>query len=175
MTRFNLCRAVAIALPLLLGGCLSAAPLHPAGSEKPELRPEVFFAGRTRGTGELEVRGRGARDFQVEGSGHAEPDGTFRLEQTVKFSDGDMETRTWVMRRLDANTYTATVSDAAGEVSAETNGNLFHVRYLVRKPALYMEQWLYLQPDGRSVINFATITVAGVPWARLAEQIVRVD
>jgi hypothetical protein len=111
----------------------------------------------------------------VEGSGRAEPDGTFRLEQTVKFSDGDMETRTWVMRRAAANTYTAILSDAAGEVSAETNGNLFHVRYLVRQPAMYMEQWLYLQPDGRSVINFATITVAGVPWARLAEQIVRVD
>jgi hypothetical protein len=37
-----------------------------------------------------------------------------------------------------------------------------------------MDQRLYLQPDGRSAINFATVTVAGVPWARLAEQIVRI-
>lgn len=168
-------RLVSAALLPALSGCLSAPPLHPPASGRPELRPEVFFAGRTRGSGELEERGRAPRAMSVEGFGRVESDGTFRLDQTVTFADGEVRTRTWLMRRVDAHAYTATLSDAAGEVAAETKGNVFHVRYLMRAPAVFMEQWLHLQPDGRSVINFATITVAGVPWARLAEQINRVD
>ena len=169
-------RAVAAAVLLLsLVGCLSAPPLPPPVSDKPEMRPEVFFAGRTRGSGELEVRGRSARAFRVEGTGRSEADGSFRLDQTVTYADGALEKRTWTLRAVDAHTYTGVLSDASGEVTAEAEGNVFHLRYLVRKPAVYMEQSLYLQPDGRSVINFATITVAGVPWARLAEQIVRVS
>ena len=60
------------------------------------------------------------------------------------------------------------------EVRAESSGSLFHLRYLLRQPAVYMEQWLYLQPDGRSVANFAQVTVLGVPWVRLSETITRV-
>ena len=105
----------------------------------------------------------------------SEPDGSFRVDQTIKYADGPVEARTWTVRRTDGNTYRGTISGAAGEVTAQTRGNVFHLRYLVRNPAVYMEQQLYLQPDGRSVINFATITVAGVPWARLAEQIVRMQ
>ncbi len=166
--------AVAV-VSLSVSGCLSAPPLHPAVSGHPELRPEVFFAGRTHGAGELEARGRALRPMRVEGFGRSEADGSFRLDQTVKFADGTVETRTWLMRRVDSHAYTATLSDAAGEVAAEANGNVFHVRYLLRRPAVYMEQWLYLQPDGRSVINFATVTVAGVPVARLSEQIMRAE
>jgi hypothetical protein len=165
--------AVAVALSLSLTACLSAPPLPPAVSDKPEMRPEVFFAGRTRGTGELEVRGRAPRPFRVDSTGQMEGDGTFRLEQTVTYADGAVETRTWRLRATDASSYSGTLSDAAGEVSARTNGNVLHLRYLLRQPAVYMEQRLYLQPNGGSAINFATVTVAGVPLARLAEQIVR--
>jgi hypothetical protein len=159
----------------LLSGCLSAPPLPPLVSDKPEMRPEVFFAGRTRGTGEIEMRGRAPRAFRVEGVGRTEADGTFRLEQTVTYADGAVENRTWLLRPIGANTYSGTLSDAAGEVSAETTGNVLHLRYLLRQPAVYMEQRLYLQTDARSAINFATVTVAGVPLARLAEQIVRAE
>jgi hypothetical protein len=60
-------------------------------------------------------------------------------------------------------------------VAAKVTGNRFHLRYLVRQPAVYMEQYLYLQPDGRTVLNLATIRVIGVPWARLTEEITRVE
>jgi len=163
----------AAALLGALSGCLSAPPLPPEARDKPELRPELFFAGRTHGTGELEVRGRDARAFTVESSGRAQSDGSFQVDQTITYADGPVEIRTWTVRRTAGNTYQGTISGAAGEVTAETRGSVLHLRYLVRKPAVYMEQRLYLQPDGRSVINFATITVAGVPWARLAEQITR--
>jgi hypothetical protein len=35
----------------------------------------------------------------------------------------------------------------------------------------WMEQWLYLQPDGRTVVNEATISLLGLVVARLSERI----
>lgn len=166
--------AVAL-LPLLLSGCL---PDFPDANEKvrqPELRPDVFFAGRTTGEGTLTRRFRAPRTLRVEGVGQREPDGMFRVDQTVTFGDGTVETRTWRMRQTAANEYRATLSDATGEVTAQTSGNSFHLRYLLRQPLVYMDQWLYLQPDGRTAINRATVTVLGIPWARLAETITRSD
>lgn len=139
----------------------------------PELSPEAFFAGRTEGEGTLTMRFRAPRPLRVEGIGQTEGDGTFRLDQQVTFADGAVERRTWRLRRTGRGEYRATLSDARGEVAAQASGNTFHLRYLLRRPAVYMEQWLYLQPDGRTVLNRATVTVLGIPWARLAETITR--
>jgi hypothetical protein len=158
---------------LVLAGCLPPFPPPPQPAAQPELRPEAFFAGRTRGEGTFTMRFRAPRTLRVEGVGQDEGDGTFRLDQQVTFGDGAVETRTWRMRRAGPNEYRATLSDAPGEVTAQVRGNSFHLRYLLRQPAVYMEQWLYLQPDGRTVLNRATVTVLGIPWARLAETITR--
>jgi glyoxylase-like metal-dependent hydrolase (beta-lactamase superfamily II) len=167
-------RLLAAAAPLLLlAGCLAGFPRRNEAAAAPELRPEIFFAGRTHGEGTLSVRGRAPRALRVDGQGSTEPDGTFRLDQTVTYGDGATERRTFRLRRVDATRYAATLTDAKGEVEGETNGSVFHLRYLLRRPAVYMEQYLYLQPDGHTVLNEATVTALGVPVARLAETITR--
>ena len=158
-----------------MAGCLGPFPSHPESAENPALRPEIFFAGHTRGTGTLGTLTGRRRSVQVESHGHTEADGSFRLDQVVTFDDGAVEKRTWRLVRRDSRTYAATLSDAAGPVSAEATGNRFHLRYLLRKPAVYMEQWLYLQPDGRRVLNLATITAFGIPLARLTEEITKIE
>lgn len=168
-------RLLSPAALLLLSGCLSASPFHTHTTETPEFRPEAFFAGITHGEGTLVQRGKAPRKLHVEGLGQPEANGTFRLDQTVTFDDGTTERRTWHLRQESAHTYTGSISDASGKVSAETKGNQFHLRYLLRKPAVYMEQYLYLQPDGRTVLNVATVTVIGIPFARLSEKITRSD
>ena len=168
-------RRLAIALvPLLLSACLARFPsAEPQPSPQPELIPDQFFLGATHGVGTLSTRFRATRTLHVEGMGRREADGSFRLDQTVTFDDGAVETRTWRLERTSPSTYHATLSDAAGDVSAESSGNTFHLRYLLRQPRVMMEQWLYLQPDGHTVLNRATVSVLGVPWARLAETITR--
>lgn len=171
--RIRIRRFLLIALAAAgVAGCLGPLP-RPSVVEHPALRPELFFDGRTRGKGTLELLTGRRRSFQVEGRGYTQSDGSFRLEQVVTFEDGEVDKRTWRMVKLDPGTYTATLSDAAGPVSAEVTGNRFHLRYRLRKPAIYMEQWLYLQPDGRSVLNLGTITLFGIPWARLTEEITK--
>jgi hypothetical protein len=162
-------------LPMSLCGCLPAFPNAIESTERPTLEPAAFFAGRTTGEGSLSRRFVAERTLHVEGTGRMEPGGLFRLDQTVTFDDGAIETRTWRLRRTAENEYRATLSDATGGVRAQANGNSFHVRYLLRQPLIYMDQWLYLQPDGRTVINRATVTVLGIPWARLDETITRSD
>lgn len=150
-------------------------PPLPPTTDQPVFDPMIFFAGRTHGDGTLEMRFGADRSIRVEGHGWTRPDGTFQLDQTITFGDGAVESRDWRLSRLDANRFSATLSDARGKVTARASGNLFHLRYLIRRPAVWMEQWLYLQPDGQSVLNLARVTVLGVPSARLSETITRVD
>ena len=159
----------------LVTGCIAGFSARPAITPQRSFDPTVFFAGRTHGEGTLDVRIGTDRTLQVEGVGTPQPDGRFRLDQTITFGDGTVETRVWYLSRVSQSRYTATLSDARGDVRAESKGSLFHLRYLLRHPAVYMEQWLYLSADGRSVQNFAQVTVAGVPWARLNERITRSD
>lgn len=166
-------------LPLLfalqLGGCLASLPPRAPPAAQPLFDPTQFFAGHTHGEGRLDIRVGADRTLRVEGTGRTDADGRFRLDQTITFGDGTIETRVWFLRRVDATHFTATLSDAKGEVRAETNGARFHLRYLLRHPAVYMEQWLTLNTDGRTVDNQAQVTVLGVPWARLSETITRSD
>ncbi|MDQ6925597.1 MAG: DUF3833 family protein [Candidatus Eremiobacteraeota bacterium] len=157
----------------LTSACLAAGPRRPTLRPTPVLQPELFFAGHTHGEGTVAVRGRAPQPLRVDGHGTVESDGTFRLDQTLTIGDAPAETRTWRLRRTGATTYMATLSDARGQVTAESEGNRFHLRYLIRHPAVVMEQWLYLEPDGRTVRNIATISVLGLPWVRLAEGITR--
>ena len=172
-TRFTARRIGAASTLLLASACLASAPRRPMVERAPELRPESFFRGVTRGDGALAMRGRPSQPLRVDGRGWTEADGTFRLDQTIVIGAAAATTRTWRLRRVDERTYTATLTDASGPVRAEVDGNRFHLRYAVRQPDIVMEQWLYLQPDGRTVRNIATITVLGVPWARLSESITR--
>jgi hypothetical protein len=107
--------------------------------------------------------GFSCHSFSVKGSGLALSEGSFRLDQAVTFDHAAPEMRTWVMRRLDSHHYKATLTDASGAVEGETYGNLFHVLYPMKTPfGGQMEQWLYLQPDGRTVMNEATVRLFGV-------------
>ncbi len=167
--------ALGVAALGLLSGCLSSFTPHAGRVDEPVLKPEMFFAGHTRGEGTLATLTGSRTSLLVEGHGYAEGDGTFRLDQKVTFANGQTETRTWRLHKRDSKNYSATLSDAAGEVTAEATGNLLRLRYLLRRPAVYMDQRLYLQPDGRTVLNLATVTVIGIPWARLSERIRKID
>lgn len=167
----------ACALAICLGSCATALPPPAFEGGTPEMRPEIFFAGTTSSSGVIETRsGAPTRRLHVTGAGETLPDGSFRLVQRVSFDHDAPTMRTWVVRRLDANHYTASLTDASGPVEGETYGDLFHLRYPMRSPLRgEMEQWLYLQPDGRTVVNEASVSVFGITVARVSERITHED
>jgi hypothetical protein len=165
--------AAVLALAALLGGCGPDLPPSAFAGSGPALRPEAFFAGQTRSWGVLEGRGGTPLErFRVTGHGEAEPDGTFRLDQSVAFEGKPPQTRSWLLRRVDEHRYEGSLTDASGPVRAQAYGNLLHLTYAMRSPVFgRMEQWLYLQDDGRTVLNEATVRILGVTVARVSERI----
>jgi len=164
---------VGLLLLAALGGRGSALPPSAFEDASPEMHPESFFAGQTSSSGVLENRsGAPTRRFYVIGTGQALSDGIFRLDQRVDMGQGPPTMRTWVLRRIDAHHYAGTLTDASGDVTGEAYGNLFHLTYAMKSPfGGHMEQWLYLQPDGHTILNEATITVFGIVAAHLSERI----
>ncbi len=164
---------LAVVVALSLAGC--STEMAPAVFEgaQPTLRPESFFAGSTTSTGVLENR-RGApvHRFAVHGTGVVLPDGSLNLVQVIDMEQTPQETRSWVIRKVDDHHYEGTLTDASGPVRIEAYGNLVHIDYPMKSPPLgRMEQWLYLQPDGHTVLNEATVSLLGVVVAHLSERI----
>lgn len=136
-------------------------------------RPEVFFAGPSHGDPVLKVRTKAPQQLHVESRGEAQPDGTFRLDQTVTHPDGRADERTWIMRPLGGGRYAATLTpDASGLVEAEVDGNTFRIRYPMGG-GLQMEQQIVLREGGQVADNVATVRMMGIPIARLTETITR--
>lgn len=171
--------ACMLAALALMSGCISTVSPEAFSANTPVFLPEQFFAGSTRGSGILQAGdGTPAKQISVTSTGRMLPDGRFQLDQTISQStpgkpNVETTSRTWLMTKVDPKRYTATLTDAAGPVTAEVHGNLFHLKYLFRKPFVTMEQWLYLQADGRTVLNEARIYLPGRTIARISEIIVR--
>ena len=167
-------RLATVAPALALSAC--ASTMNPAGfaTQGLQFTPETYFAGRTHSWAILESRsGAPVRTLTVQGAGQSLPDGSFRLDQTTT-SQGKADTRTWSIRTLAAHRYEASLTDAAGPVQGSAYDNLLHFTYALKgKPGVSVEQWLYLQPDGVTVLNEDTIRAFGVVVYRLSEVITR--
>ena len=161
--------AAALAGLLALGACISAGGRENLAQPEPVFRPEQFFAGETSGTGTLKVVGRERVTTFVESTGRLQPDGSLKLRQRITEGDKPPRVRTWVVRPLGGGRYTGTLTDAKGPVAGEVSGNRFHVRY--KGDGTTVEQWLYLQPDGRTVVNRLEARKFGVTVAALEETI----
>ena len=155
--------------PLLL---LAAAQ---AASATAEFRPDLFFAGRTRGAGTVKtLTGSKAQSLQVSSIGRTEPDGTLVLDQDIRL-DGKQQQRTFRIRRSADGSWTGTLSDASGPVSASVRGPTLSLAYPMKRGGMRMNQMLTLQPGGRTLLNRARVTLLGVTVARIEETIEKLD
>lgn len=112
--------------------------------------------------------------MHVDGKGWVEPDGTLILDQIVKRADHAPERRRWRFREMGPNRYAGSLSDAAGPVVGDVRGNRMHLAYPM-KGGYKAEQWIYLQPDGRTALNRMAITKFGIEVGRLEETIRKLD
>lgn len=166
----------------LLAMALSGCANRTAASFKegrPIFDPGAYFNGKTHSWGVIESRGGEPRQMlTTQTEGHWKGD-TFHFEQDLAFEKKKNQHRSWLIRRVDAHRYTATGTGIVGEARGEAYGNVFHLEFTLDlvpgNPLLrvHMAQWMYLQPDGRTMINRAVLTKAGVVVAQITEQFVR--
>lgn len=158
----------------LLGGCGAKSPAPELAAPTPLFRPEQFFAGRTAGSGSLKIIFKDAEAIRVEGRGRVAPDGTLILDQIVHRGAKNPQQRQWRIRTGSAGSFAGTLTDATGRVQGTVSGNLMHLAYPM-KGGVHAEQWIYLQPDGRTALNRMVITKMGLTVARLDETIRKLD
>jgi hypothetical protein len=165
-----------VALGLTLAGCTTLQPRHFADGQPP-FAPEIFFTGHTRSWGVFEDRA-GAnprRPFVRDCFGRWEH-GELILAQTFTYEDGAIQKRVWRIRRRDTHHYEAVANDVVGVAHGAAYGNAFHWEYTVAlKPGnpLYrvrLKQWMYLQKDGRTILNRGTVSKFGLTLAQVAEE-----
>lgn len=160
---------------IAFGGCASRQAASFEAS-RPLFEPGAYFSGHTHSWGIVESRGgEPSKVLTTQTQGHWEGD-TFHFEQDIAFEQGKRQHRSWKLQRVDAHHYTATGTGIVGEARAEAYGNVFHLDFTLDlspgNPLLrvHMSQWMYLQPDGRTMINRDTLTKAGVVVAHITEQ-----
>ncbi len=158
---------------VLMLACLAlfAWPALGAQSGANHFTLDAGFGGASEGHGTLKLLFGAVRPFRVESHGQRLVDGTFRLDQTVRFQDKAPNRRHWLLSTVQADTYAGTLSDAAGRVTGRALGARLLLRYRLKGP-LVMHQTLELMPDG-TIDNVGKITFLGVPVGRLHETIER--
>lgn len=157
-------------MTLLAALALAAAPAAPA-----TFRPDLFFAGRTRGSGTVTIATSSRpRILSVQGTGRIEPSGELVLDQAVTI-DGKREQRSFRIRRAGGNVWQGTMTDAAGPVKATVQGNRLILAYPMKRAGMRMNQTLTLQPGGRTLLNRARVTLLGIQVARIEETIEKLD
>jgi hypothetical protein len=164
---------------LLLAGC--AAPLAPQAftGTGPAFRPDRWFEGPVASSGLIEDAGGAATGrFATVSTGRHAPDGSFVLDQQLRYDDGRVTDRVWRLTAVDAHRYAGTLSDGVGPVTGEAYGPAFHLAYrLSLQPGnplatVSVDQLMVLQGDN-SVVNRLTLRKLGIVVAMVTEHFCR--
>lgn len=135
---------------------------------------EQFFVGRTEGVGTVHVILSGRHAVRDRSRGRIARDGALLLDQVVEEEGKPARRRSWRLVRTGANRLAGTLSDARGPVTGEVAGNVLHLRYRSAEgPSV--EQWITLQPGGRTATNRMTFRRFGLTVATLEATIRRVE
>ncbi len=166
---------ICLAVPLLAGCDRAADPAPSVGAGSP-FDPLVFFDGHTHSWGVVESRS-GAPTERIVTDSFGEEDGADRLRmvQHLSFQDGTTQQRNWTLWHSGPNRFEATANDMVGVAKGETNGNIFHWQWVLKRSPdnslmnVTMNQWMYRLADG-SVMIRSTISKFGVIVAEVTEQ-----
>lgn len=154
-------------LPAILGLLL-------LGQAPAAASPEQFFVGRTEGQGTAHVILSGRHQVRHRGYGRIARDGALVIDQVVEEEGKAPRRRSWRLVRAGPNRFTGTISDARGPVTGEVRGNVLHIRYRSAEGPT-VEQWITVQPGGRTASNRMTFHRFGIQVATMEETIRRVD
>jgi hypothetical protein len=153
----------------LLALLFLSAPAQPSGTAL-----ERFFVGRTEGAGTVNIIMSGRHTMRDRSTGRMDRDGALLLDQVVEEQGKPARRRSWRLARTGANGITGTISDARGAVTGDVSGNTLHLRYRM-KEGPSVEQWIILQPGGRTATNRMNFHRFGLKVATVQSTIRKVD
>ncbi|TDO13838.1 MULTISPECIES: DUF3833 domain-containing protein [Halomonas] len=172
MYRKWLFRLALMVLPLgVLAGCSSVDVEHYAGTT-PRLDIGDYFNGKTRAWGMVQdYSGEVQRRFTVDINGQLEGN-TLTLDERFTYDNGKTDRRVWTFERQGENRWIGHADDVEQAVEARQAGHVFHMNYRLpvevsgREMTFTLDDWMYLQPDGR-LINRTAMSKFGVTLAEI--------
>jgi hypothetical protein len=135
---------------------------------------ERFFIGTTQGSGTVHVIVSGRHAVRDRTRGRMDAGGALLLDQIVEEEGKPARRRTWRLVRSGGNRITGTISDARGAVAGEVGETSLHLRYRLEEGP-FVEQWIALQPGGRTARNRMTFHRFGLKVASVESEIRKVE
>ena len=156
-----------IATGALIALALDAAPAQAA------FNPVEFFRGKTHGEGMLKIIFQSPKKMSVDSEGVSEKDGSLVLKQVIHEPGKPPRILYWRMRQTGPDRFEGTLTDAAGPVRVDVDGDRVRIRYEAQNH-LNFDQWL--TPAGpREVKNAMKVKRFGITVAHYDEVIRKVD
>ena len=165
-------------LIIFLTGCTNSMKPTDFRDQKPRLIIEDFLSGKVKAWGILQNRsGKVTRQFSADLSGNWDGKQLI-LDEKFNWSDGEVQTRQWIISKLDDHNYEGTAGDVVGTAKGYSYGPAFKFEYVLLVPVkgreikITFDDWIFKQDD-RVAINRATMTKFGFKVAELTVMFVK--
>ncbi len=168
----NVCALLSL---LVLTSCASLKP-ESFIDGNPKLDPVEFFGGKTQSTGVLESRSGGPSKRITTKTSGTYADGILSMDQDLYQEGRKPSHRTFKLKLTDAHHVDATGSDVSGTAHGVLYGNYFTWRFRMRiadkglVQHVNMTQYMYLMPDGKTLIIRSIIRKFGIIVKEITEQ-----
>ena len=160
-------------------GCASLKPVAFENSST-KLDPVAFFGGHTKSYGVLESRtGKPSTQITTETIGTVK-DGKVFIEQDLFPGNGKKNHRSWQITKVDEHNVEATANDIDGTAHGKLYGNYFTWTFrLIVKDRKFikhvrMSQYMYMNPDGKSLMIRSVIKKFGIIVTEITEEFKKV-
>lgn len=166
---------IATSTIVLFASCASMKPAAFINGE-PKLNPVKFFGGRTKSTGVMETPGgKPTRRITTETQGTIK-DSVLYIEQNLYPEGKQKNHRVFVLHQIDEQHVDATADDIVGTAHGLLYGNQFTWTFrhtLINRKFIRhvrLTQYMYLMPDGNTLIIRTVARKFGFVLAQITEQ-----
>jgi len=169
---------ILIIISILITSCGKNMKPEDFKDQKPRLIIEEYLSGNVKAWGILQNRsGKVTRQFSADLNGSWDGKQLI-LDEKFNWSDGEIQTRQWIINKIDDHNYEGTAGDVVGTAKGYSYGPAFKFEYVLLVPVkgkemkITFDDWIFKQDD-RVAINRATMTKFGIKVAELTVMFVK--
>ena len=175
MRHIKIIKSISLIISLfLITSCSKNSSMKPEDfkNKEPRLIIEEYLSGDVKAWGVLQNRsGKVTRQFSADLNGKWDGKQLI-LDEKFNWDDGEIQTRQWLIDKIDENNYIGTAGDVVGKAKGFSYGPAFKFEYVLLVPVkgremkITFDDWIFMQ-DEKVAINRATMTKFGIKVAEL--------
>ena len=165
---------------LFITSCSGKQSMKPEDfkDKQPRLIIEDYMSGNVKAWGILQNRsGKVTRQFSADLNGKWDGEQLI-LDEKFNWTDGEVQTRQWKIKKIDNHNYEGTAGDVVGVAKGYSYGPAFKFEYVLLVPVkgreikITFDDWIFMQ-DEKVAINRAKMTKFGIKVAELTVMFVK--